>query len=42
MLADLANASPHTVAPLVDRASRRYGRVRITDRNGLAGFAAGR
>jgi CRP-like cAMP-binding protein len=47
LLADLANASPHTVARFVDRATRagwidwRYGRVRIRDVAGLAAFAAG-
>jgi hypothetical protein len=48
LLADLANASPHTVARFVDRATRagwidwRYGRVRITSLQGLSAFAAGR
>jgi CRP-like cAMP-binding protein len=47
LLGELANASPHTVARFVDRASKaglinwRYGRVRILDVLGLAGFAAG-
>jgi CRP-like cAMP-binding protein len=48
LLADLANASPHTVARFVERATRagwidwRYGRVSISDVHGLAAFAAGR
>jgi CRP-like cAMP-binding protein len=48
LLADLANASPHTVTRFVDRATRagwidwRYGRVRISDVRGLAAYAAGR
>lgn len=47
LLGELANASPHTVARFVDRASEaglidwRYGRVRILDVLSLAGFAAG-
>jgi CRP-like cAMP-binding protein len=47
LLAELANASPHTVARFVDRASKaglidwRYGRVRILDVLALADFAAG-
>jgi CRP-like cAMP-binding protein len=47
LLGELANASPHTVARFVDRASRagmidwRYGRVRILNVRALAGFAAG-
>ena len=47
LLGELANASPHTVARFVDRASAagmidwRYGRVRILDVVALAGFAAG-
>jgi CRP/FNR family cyclic AMP-dependent transcriptional regulator len=47
LLGELANASPHTVARFVDRASRaglidwRYGRVRILDVLALADFAAG-
>jgi CRP-like cAMP-binding protein len=47
LLADLANASPHTVARFVDRATRsgfilwRYGHVRVLDIGGLAAFAAG-
>jgi CRP-like cAMP-binding protein len=47
LLGELANASPHTVARFVDRASRaglidwRYGRVRILDVLSLANFAAG-
>jgi CRP-like cAMP-binding protein len=47
LLADLANASPHTVARFVDRASAagmidwRYGRVRILDVRALSAFAAG-
>jgi CRP-like cAMP-binding protein len=48
MLAELANASPHTVARFVERAGKagmiawRYGRVRILDAAGLAAFAAGK
>jgi CRP-like cAMP-binding protein len=48
LLADLANASRHTVARFVDRAGRagwldwRYGRVRVRDAEALAAFAAGR
>lgn len=47
LLGELANASPHTVARFVDRASAagmidwRYGRVRILDVVALAGFAGG-
>jgi CRP/FNR family transcriptional regulator, cyclic AMP receptor protein len=47
LLGELANASPHTVARFVDRATRaglidwRYGRVRILNVRLLAGFAAG-
>jgi CRP/FNR family transcriptional regulator, cyclic AMP receptor protein len=47
LLGELANASPHTVARFVDRASEaglidwRYGRVRILNVLSLAGFAAG-
>jgi CRP-like cAMP-binding protein len=47
LLAELANASPHTVARFVDRAGKaglidwRYGRVRILDVQALAAFAAG-
>jgi len=47
LLGELANASPHTVARFVDRASQaglidwRYGRVRILDVLSLASFAAG-
>jgi CRP-like cAMP-binding protein len=47
LLGELANASPHTVARFVDRASHagmiewRYGRVRILNVRSLAGFAAG-
>jgi CRP/FNR family cyclic AMP-dependent transcriptional regulator len=47
MLAELANASPNTVARFVDRAVQagwiewRYGRVRIPDIGQLAAFAAG-
>lgn len=47
LLAELANASPHTVARFVERASQaglidwRYGRVRILDTVALASFAAG-
>jgi CRP/FNR family transcriptional regulator, cyclic AMP receptor protein len=47
LLAELANASPHTVARFVDQASRaglidwRYGRVRILSVESLADFAAG-
>jgi CRP-like cAMP-binding protein len=47
LLGELANASPHTVARFVDRASAagmvdwRYGRVRILDVLALASFAAG-
>ena len=47
LLAGLANASAHTVARCVDRASQaglidwRYGRVRILDVVALAAFAAG-
>jgi len=47
MLAELGNASSHTVARFVDRAVRagwidwRYGRVRILDIGQLAAFAAG-
>lgn len=47
LLAELANASPHTVARFVDRASQagmidwRYGRVRILDVLALSAFAAG-
>ena len=47
VLAELANASPHTVARFVDRAVQaawiewRYGRVRILDAALLAAFAAG-
>jgi CRP-like cAMP-binding protein len=47
LLAGLANASTHTVARFVDRASQaglidwRYGRVRILDAVALASFAAG-
>jgi CRP-like cAMP-binding protein len=47
LLGELANASPHTVARFVDRATRagfidwRYGRVRILDVRSLADFAAG-
>ncbi len=48
LLAELANASPHTVARFVDRAGRagwidwRYGRVRVLDARQLSAFAAGR
>jgi CRP-like cAMP-binding protein len=47
LLAELANASPHTVARFVDRAVQagwidwKYGRVRILDFERLAAFAAG-
>lgn len=47
LLGELANASPHTVARFVDRASQaglidwRYGRVRILNVLSLADFAAG-
>jgi CRP-like cAMP-binding protein len=47
LLGELANASPHTVARFVDRASKdglidwRYGRVRILNVEALAAFAAG-
>jgi CRP-like cAMP-binding protein len=47
LLGDPANASPHTVARFVDRATCAgwidwtYGRVRIRDVHRLAGFAAG-
>lgn len=47
LLAELANASTHTVARFVDRANHaglidwRYGRVRILDTVALASFAAG-
>jgi CRP-like cAMP-binding protein len=47
MLAELGNASSHTVARFVDRAARAgwidwsYGRVRILDIGQLAAFAAG-
>jgi CRP-like cAMP-binding protein len=47
MLAELANASPHTVARFVERAGKagmiewKYGRVRILDAGELAAFAAG-
>jgi CRP-like cAMP-binding protein len=47
LLAELANASPHTVARFVERGARagwidwRYGRVRILDLERLAAFAAG-
>lgn len=47
MLAELGNASSHTVARFVDRATRAgwiewiYGRVRILDIETLANFAAG-
>jgi CRP-like cAMP-binding protein len=47
MLAELGNASSHTVARFVDRVARagwvdwRYGRVRIVDIGQLAAFAAG-
>ncbi len=47
LLAELANASPHTVARFVDRASQagliewRYSRVRILNVQSLARFAAG-
>jgi len=47
LLGELANASPHTVARFVNRASRaglidwRYGRVRILDVLSLADFATG-
>lgn len=47
LLAELANASPHTVARFVERASQagmiewRYGRVRILNVVSLASFAAG-
>lgn len=47
LLGELANASPHTVARFVDRASAagfidwRYGRVRILNVQFLADFAAG-
>lgn len=48
MLAELGNASPHTVARFVDMAvgagwlEWKYGRVRIADVEQLAGFAAGK
>jgi CRP-like cAMP-binding protein len=47
LLGELANASPHTVARFVNRASQaglidwRYGRVRILDVLSLADFATG-
>lgn len=47
LLGELANASPHTVARFVERASRagfidwRHGRVRILNVQSLADFAAG-
>jgi len=47
MLAELSNASPHTVARFVDRAVQagwiewKYGRVRILDIGRLAAFTAG-
>lgn len=47
LLGDLANASPHTVARFVERATGagwidwRYGRVVIRDAESLAAFAAG-
>jgi CRP-like cAMP-binding protein len=48
MLAELANASPHTVARFVERQTRAgwiawsYGAVRILNAEALAAFAAGR
>ncbi|MCU0733578.1 MAG: Crp/Fnr family transcriptional regulator [Hyphomonas sp.] len=48
MLAELANASPHTVARFVDKAAQAgwiawsYGRVRILDHAALSAFASGR
>jgi CRP-like cAMP-binding protein len=48
MLAELANASTHTVARFVDRAAQaawidwKYGRVRILDFGRLVAFAAGK
>lgn len=48
VLAELANASPHTVARFVDRAVEagwiewKYARVRILDLKRLSAFAAGR
>ena len=47
MLAQLANASPHTVARFVDRVGKagwidwKYGRVRILELEQLTAFAAG-
>jgi CRP/FNR family cyclic AMP-dependent transcriptional regulator len=47
-LAELGNASSHTVARFIERATRagwidwKYGRVRISDIEQLKGFAAGR
>ncbi len=47
ILAELANASPHTVARFVNRAGEagwiewKYGRVRILDTGQLGAFAAG-